>query len=171
MKITHPRSLTNAELSAEVARLAVGEREATVALIVHLAEFDARRLYEGAGFHSLFDYGQTVLHLSEDAIYNRMEAARAARDYPAVVDMLWAGTLSPTTARMLRRHLTPENHRELLAAAAGLGKRGVEHLLAWWFPEPDVAPSVRKLPQRPSAPREVIVPPGGGREDATAVRL
>src|SRR6476660_2359468 len=123
MKITQPHALTNAELTAEVARLAVGEREATVALIVHLAELDARRLYEGVGFNSLFEYGQAVLHLSEDAIYNRMEAARAARDYPAVVDMLWAGTLSPTTARMVRRHLTPENHGALLGAAAGLGKR------------------------------------------------
>jgi hypothetical protein len=67
MKITHASSLTNSQLVAEVSRLAGGEREATVALLVHLAEFDARRLHEGAGFQSLFDYCMRVLHFSEDA--------------------------------------------------------------------------------------------------------
>jgi hypothetical protein len=44
MKITHASSLTNPQLTAELSRLAHAERQATVALIVHLAEFDARRL-------------------------------------------------------------------------------------------------------------------------------
>ena len=56
MKITHASHLSDSELAAAASRLAHGEREATVALIVHLAEFDARRLYEPAGFSSLFKY-------------------------------------------------------------------------------------------------------------------
>jgi hypothetical protein len=146
MKITHASHLSNAELVATLGRLAQSEREATVALIVHLAEFDARRLYEPAGYSSLFKYCRAVLRLSEDAVYNRIETARAARRYPVIVDMLVAGSLSPTTARLLARHLTPENREELLAAAAGMGKEDVEELLARWFPEPDVTPRVRKLP-------------------------
>jgi hypothetical protein len=135
-----------------VGRLARGEREATVAFIVHLAEFDARRLYAAAGFSSTFRYCLEALHLSEDAAFNRIEAARAARAYPAVLDMLVAGTLSPTTARMLRRHLTPENHRELLEASSGKSKQQVEKILAVFFPEPDVPTSVRKLPSPPLVP-------------------
>src|SRR4026209_2479513 len=115
MKITHASSLTDSELVTEVGRLAHTEREATVALIVHLAEFDARRLFEGEGFSSTFKYCLEVLRLSEDAAFNRIEAARAARRYPVVLDMLTAGTLSPTTARMLARHLTEQNHDALLA--------------------------------------------------------
>jgi len=107
---------------------------------VHLAEFDARRLYEPAGFSSLFKYCRAVLRLSEDAVYNRIQSARAARRFPVIVDMLLARTLSPTTARLLARRLTPENHEELLSAASGLGKEDVEEMLARWFPEPDVAP-------------------------------
>ena len=110
MKITHASSLTDSELLTEVTRLAHGERNATVALIAHLAEFDARRLFEGLGFSSMFRYCMEVLHLSEDAAFNRIEAARAARRYPVVLDMLITGALSPTTARMLARHLTPDNH-------------------------------------------------------------
>jgi hypothetical protein len=145
MKITHASHLSNDELVTEVTRLARGEREATVALIVHLAEFDARRLFEGAGFSSTFKYCMEVLRLSEDATFNRIEAARAARRYPAVLDMLVAGTLSPTTARMLARHLTAENHEGLLAAASGMSKQEVERLLVRLSPRPEVPPSIRAV--------------------------
>jgi hypothetical protein len=144
MKVTHAAHLSNSELIREVSRLAGDEREATVALIVHLAEFDARRLYAEAGFRSTFQYCVEVLHLSEDAAFNRIRAARAARRHPIVLEMLSTGSLSPTTARMLAPHLTPGNHAELLAAAAGKGKKDVERVLARFFPQPDVPSSVRK---------------------------
>jgi hypothetical protein len=146
MKMTDASELDDATLAAELARMAGGERRATAALIVHLAEFDARRLYEPPGFSSLFEYGRRVLHLSEDAIYNRIETARAARRWPAILDMLITGRLSVTTARMLARRLSAENHQALLAEASGKGKRDVEELLARHFPQADVATSVRRLP-------------------------
>jgi hypothetical protein len=43
--------------------------------------------------------------------------------------------------------MTMQNQDELLSAAAGLGKRAVEELMARRFPRPDVAPLVRKLPR------------------------
>ena len=167
--MTHPTHLTDTALTTELGRLAGREREATAALIVHLAEFDARRLYEGAGYSSVFQYCRAVLLLSEDAAYNRIQTARAARRHPAIVDMLVGGTLSPTTARLIARRLTSENHRELLAAASGKGKQAVEELLARWFPQADVAPRVRALPHRPVSiatldppVSHVAVAPAGG---------
>jgi hypothetical protein len=141
-------SLTDNALAAELGRLARHEREATATFIVHLAEFDARRLYEGTGHASMFSYCRAVLRLSEDAAYNRIKAARAARTYPEIVGMLADGSLSPTTVRLLAPHLTSENHDRLLAAASGSGKQQVEELLARWFPRPDVGPLVRKRPNR-----------------------
>src|SRR5258708_1847905 len=135
MKLERASHLTDSELIAEVAQLACGERAATVALIVHLAEFDARRLFAGFGFSSTFKYCLEVLRLSEDAAFSRIRAARLARKYPVVVDMLLEGSLSPTTARMLARHVTADNHVALLAAASGRGKREVEKLLVGLFPE------------------------------------
>jgi hypothetical protein len=160
MKITHASGLTDSELVTAVTRLARGEREATVALIVHLAEFDARRLFAGAGFSSTFKYCLEVLHLSEDAAFNRIEAARAARRFPAILDMLVLGTLSPTTARMLARHLTPENREALLAAASGMSKHEVEKLLAQRAPQPDVPASIRPVASetKPGALPSIAVP-------------
>src|SRR5689334_1749974 len=123
MMIERASRLTDSELTAQVAHLAHGERASTVALIVHLAEFDARRLFAAEGFSSTFSYCTEVLRLSEDAAFNRIQAARLARDYPVVVDLLLEGALSPTTACMVARRVTPENHRALIAAASGRGKR------------------------------------------------
>jgi hypothetical protein len=152
MLITHASHLSNTELTAELNRLARCEREATAALIVHLAEFDARRMFEGAGYPSLFKYCMAVLHLSEDAVYNRIKAARAGRDYPVIIERLESGALSLTTVRLLAPRLTNENHQELLAAASGKGKQAVEELLARRFPQPDVPARVRKIPSRQVTP-------------------
>src|SRR5436305_8523419 len=145
MKIERASCLTDSDLIAQVAQLARGERAATVALIVHLAEFDARRLFAGFGFSSTFKYCVEVLRLSEDATFNRIQAARLARKYPVVVEMLLEGTLSPTTAGMLARHLTADNHLALLSAASGKGKRAVEELLVGLFPKAERPASVRPI--------------------------
>lgn len=145
MKINDATHLTDSELITEIGRLGGVERAATVALIAHLAEFDARRLFEGLGFSSTFKYCMVELRLSEDAAFNRIEAARAARRYPLVLEMLESGALSPTTARMIARRLTPENHEQVLAAASGRSKQDVELLLAGVFPQPDVRSSIRPL--------------------------
>jgi hypothetical protein len=80
--------LSDAELLAAVARLARSEREATTSLVSHIAELDARRLYLGEGFSSMFAYCTGALHLSEHEAYNRIEAARATRRFP-VVSSCW----------------------------------------------------------------------------------
>src|SRR5881397_2205603 len=142
MKIDIASRLSDDDLIAQVKALARCEREATACLIAHLAELDARRLYLPAGFSSLFTYCCEVLHLSEPAAYNRIEAARAARRFPVVLEMLAEASLSLATVRLLASHLTEENHQELLAAAAGRSKRGVEELLVRYFPRPDVPAAV-----------------------------
>ena len=143
-----PSQLSDAELVAAVATLAATERRTTVALIAHLAEMEARRLYLEAGFPSLFVYCVQVLRLSEGGAYNRIEAARAARGFPVVLQLLDPGLLNLASLRLLAPHLTTENHEGLLAAASGKSKREVQALLAAAFPKPDVAPSIRKVPDR-----------------------
>lgn len=139
-------SLSDKALESTLAGLVRRERGITAELISHLVEFDARRLYLGAGFSSLFTYCCEVLKLSEGEAYNRIEAARTARRFPQVLDRLREGSLNLTTARLLAPHLTDDNHAHLLAAASGKSKRAVEELLAGEFPRPAVVASVRKLP-------------------------
>jgi hypothetical protein len=151
MQNTFPSHLSDNQLAVEVNRLARDEREVTAALVAHLVEFDSRRLYLGAGCPSLFVYCTEVLHLSEHGTYNRIEAGRAARQFPVILEMLRDGSLNLATVRILAPHLTIENHRELLAAAHGRSKREVQGLVARHFPQPAVPTLVRKLPVRTEA--------------------
>jgi hypothetical protein len=146
--IAIPSHLSDGALIAEVTRCAREERHATAQLVAHLAELDARQLYLGAGKSSLFAYCHDVLGLSADAAYNRVEAARVCRLFPQTLAQLDDGSLTVTSVRLLSRHLTAENHRELLAAASRRSKREVEELVAVRFPKPDTPTSVRKVPER-----------------------
>jgi hypothetical protein len=87
---------------------------ATGELLGLLAEVDTTRLYLGEGCSSLFAYCTQVLHLSEHAAYHRIEAARAARQYPVILERVASGDMTLTAVAMLRPHLTAENHEALL---------------------------------------------------------
>ena len=78
MTITMPSHLSDDELTAKVQALARGEQEATALLIAHLAEFDGRRLYLGAGCSSLFTYCCEILQLSSSITTSRMESVAKA---------------------------------------------------------------------------------------------
>jgi hypothetical protein len=138
--------LSDHDLDAELLRLARTEHDATVKLVEHLAELAARRLHLAAGFRSLFEYCRERLVLSEGEAYNRVVASRAVRLFPYVLSRLTEGSVNLTTVRLLFKHLTPQNHRELVDAAAGKSKREVERLIAARFPQPAIPFSVRKVP-------------------------
>ena len=138
--------LSDDQLLSSVKALAGAEQRATADLIAALAEIDRRKLFLGQGCPSLFTYCTEVLHLSEHAAYSRIEAARAARRFPKVLDCLADGGLTLTAVCLLASVLTPENHEELLEAARHKSKRDVEHLVAMTRPRPDVSTVIRKLP-------------------------
>ena len=81
-------------------------RLVTADLLALLGELDARRLYLGEGCSSLFTYCTQVLHLSEHAAYHRIEAARAARRFPIILELVADGSVTLTTVALLRPHLT-----------------------------------------------------------------
>jgi hypothetical protein len=141
-----PPSLSDDQLLSSVKALARAERHATAQLIAALAELDRRKLFLGLGYSSLFNYCTEALHLSEHAAYNRIEAARASRLFPVILDHLADGAVTLTTICLLGPLLTAENHEALLSAARHKTRREVEHLVAVTRPKADVPPVVRRLP-------------------------
>ena len=92
-------------------------------------EIDSRRLYLGEGCASMFSYCTQVLHLAEGAAYNRIEAARAARSYPLILELFEQSAITLTAVRLLAPHLTAENHAAVLASAQHKSKREIEELV------------------------------------------
>lgn len=123
-------------------------RRTTAEIVAHLAEMDARRLYAEKGYSSLFAYCVQELSFSEDEACRRIEAARLMRRFPVIHGLLERGTLSLTVLGLLKPHLTDENHEKLLAGVSGANVRRAKEWLARRFPQPDVASTIRKLPER-----------------------
>lgn len=129
------------DLSAIVAR----DRANTAALLAHLAEVDARRLYAPAGYPSMYLYCVNELGLSEDGALKRIRVARTAREFPAVFVAIEKGALNLTAVLLLTPFLSPPTADELIDAAAGKCRSELEQLLAARFPRPDVPTRVEPL--------------------------
>ncbi len=138
--------MSDRDLLGATARAVRDERRSTADLLALLGELDSRRLYLGEGCSSLFTYCTQVLQLSEHAAYHRIEAARAARQFPIIVGLVADGSVTLTTVALLRPHLTAENHEARLAGALHRSKREVEHQIAGFAPKPDAKTLIRRLP-------------------------
>lgn len=146
--------LSDQQLVEHIDCLALSERQATARLVVSLAELEARGVHFALGYSSLFAYCRERLHLSENAALNRIEAARAGRAFPLILERLGEGALTLTAIRLLRPVLTVANHRDVVEQARHMGKQDVLELIARLKPQPPVPSVVRKLPETRSSVAE-----------------
>ena len=160
-------TLSDAALIDHVGALVAREQRTTAELVASLSELDARRLYLGAGYSSLFTYCTQVLHLSEYAAYGRIEAARCARRFPEILERLADGSLTLTAVSLLAPLMTCGNASVLLKRARHKSKREVEHLVAEMRPKPSVATVVRKTP----LPRNKVQAPSNASNPAEPMSM
>ena len=76
--------LSDQTLLSDLAALVARDRATTAALLAHIAEVDARRLYLPAAYPSLYAYCVGELGLCEQVAFKRIRAARTARQFPAI---------------------------------------------------------------------------------------
>lgn len=136
------------ELVKALPKLASRERELTADLLAHLAELEARRLYDVMGFHSMWEYCIEALRMCRTTAWRKLTAARICYRFSGNFERIATGELQVAVVAELHKHLTEENGVELLAACIGKSFREVERLLAERFPKPDVCDSVRRLPRK-----------------------
>jgi len=141
------RSIPDDELLLRLSALLLQSRRVESELVAHIGEVEARRLYTRRACSSMHKYCTQILHLSEHEAYLRIEVARAARQEPVLLEMLGDGRIHLSGALKLARHITPENRAALLKRATHASKREIEELVAEISPRPDVAATVRKLPE------------------------
>lgn len=120
------RDLTDNQLLSAVKVLVAREREATTALVLSLAEVEARQLFLALGYPSLHSYCERELQLSRAAAFSRIRAARTLRSFPAAIEHLVNGSITLTNLNVLAPHLTADNHVALMNAARYQTKETVE---------------------------------------------
>jgi 5-methylcytosine-specific restriction endonuclease McrA len=133
--------LTDAALHGELKRLTGSTNTLMAQLLAHLAEVEARGIHRERACSSLYTYCVYELRMSEDEAQRRCRAARLARQFPALLDMLAEASIHLTGILLVGPHLTEGNQAELLARARFRTKRELERLLAEIAPCRDV-PSV-----------------------------
>jgi hypothetical protein len=137
-------TISDQQLLTDLRTAAASERQATAHLIALLAEMDVRKLYLGEGYSSLFTYCTQSLQLSEHAAYGRIEAARTARRFPIVLELLMEGAITLTAVCLLANHLTAENYVAVLQAARYKTKREVEQQVATVSRKPEAPSRIRR---------------------------
>src|SRR6185503_9611991 len=130
-------TMSDAELIARLAALVREERRLTAAVLLHIAEVEARGLHLAAACPSMYAYCTRVLGMSEDEAFKRIRAARALRKFPVVAEAVANGRLHLTAVVLLAPHLTDDCAENLVGEASGKSKAEIEILLARRAPRPD----------------------------------
>ena len=138
----------------------------TAALLRHIDVIDRRKLWAKYGHPSLFDFCVSRHHMSESTAAKRIGAARAARRFPVLFEMVGRGELHLSGIHRLKAHLTPGNHQSILGQAKHRTLREIDVLVARLAPKPDVPATLRALPERRAptirvAPDAAASPPFG----------
>ncbi len=143
MQLEH---LSDNEVLANLADVIGSRRKITVELVAYLGEVEARRLERWEACSSMYEFCCRRLRLSEGSAHRHLAAARIARSYPMVLDLLRDGRIHVTALSLLQKCLNAENHAELLAEACDKSKAEVELLIRSRFPRPDVEDAIRPSP-------------------------
>src|SRR5687768_10041871 len=94
MRSTHDLgSLSDSGLLARLGELVRRDRQHTAELLRHLDEVDRRQLWAKYGHPSMFDFCVVRYHMSESEASKRIGAARAARRFPVLLEMVARGEL------------------------------------------------------------------------------
>lgn len=146
--------VNNNDLLAQLKDLVGASNQLTSVILAHLAEVEARSIYREVACSSLYAYCVYELRLSEDESQRRILAARAARRFPVLFEMLESAAIHLTGIVLLAPHLTDENHAELLDRARFRTKREIQKLIAEVAPQADVPAKIEPLgPQAPTRGR------------------
>jgi hypothetical protein len=156
------KNVSDDELLRSVSLMVGNERKNLARMVAHLAEVGERRLHLKIGCSSLFDYCLRRLGFSEGEAFRRMTAARLARRFPVIFELLADGDIHLCALCELRDVLTQDNHRTLLAEASRKTKIQVKELVARQFPRPDVSSSIRRLPAPARVTTEHLSLPAAG---------
>jgi hypothetical protein len=112
--------LTDDELLASTRRLVGKTNQLLAALLLHLAEVEARGAHRTRSCASLYTYCIYELRFSEDAAARRSAAARFVKQFPALLGAVAAGELHLTGLLMIGRcsrlKITPKCWAELAFA-------------------------------------------------------
>jgi hypothetical protein len=144
-KITLIQDMSNHEITQSIDRTFKNERQLQADFLVLLSEISSRRLHIHLGYSSLMVYCVEHFGLTEFSAYKRMQIARAAKNYPGLIEAIRNNETNLTVAAMIAPQLKRETAAEQMKQCAGKSKGQVKKIIAGWNPQPDVKESIRHM--------------------------
>ena len=143
--MTNYSLLSDQELHEKTLQSAAQEKSATLKLLEHLVEVDARMLHARRGYSSLWEYVHLALGYSESQSSERVSAMRLMKKIPEVKSAIEQGTMTLTSTLKLatfvkREKADTETTIELLKECAGKSTREVEKILISRAEKPEYLP-------------------------------
>lgn len=131
-------------------KLASDENVVVAELLEVLIAIEDKKVLDGH-YASMHDFCVAHLRMSEGSAYRRTNAAKLAKRFPALLQMVAAGDVTLSALVALRPHLREDNFRELIEKTRGMTKRALEDYLRERFESgggarPARPGRVRKLP-------------------------
>lgn len=158
-EIAECAAMSDEQLTAALAEAVKNERTALISLLVRLGEFYNRDLSLKRGYQSPFDYCTRVLGYSRGAAGRRIAAAKAARQYRSILNLLAKGEITLTAIAMLARFLTPENHWNLLRRASRKSEDEIDRMIAELAPRTAPKDRIRAIGNgAPTIPDPAVSP-------------
>ncbi len=160
-------ALSDRALLRQTSTLVRHERHLQGAVIDHLAEIEARRLYLQRGCSSLFDYAVRELGYSDAAAGRRISAVRLCADQPDARERLRDGSLTLSAAAELQWAFDRQRRRGSISgtasrAPAGSATENATEVASAPAVPADLAPSGAAAPDGPAAdgtlPRTSVPP-------------
>ncbi len=160
-------ALSDRELLRQTSTLVRHERHLQGAVIDHLAEIEARRLFLQRGCSSLFDYAVRELGYSDPAAARRIGAVRLCADQPDARERLRDGSLTLSAAAELQWAFDRQRRRGSICgtasrAPAGSAPENAAAAASSSAVSAGLAPSGAAAPDGPAAdgtPPRTSVPP------------
>lgn len=98
--------------------------------LIAIGEFFFRELARKMGAPTSAAWLSRECQLSRRTAYEYLNVAKKLRNFPRLVDVFLAGSVSYSAVRLLLRYLTPDNEQELVDKAVGLTYEGLEKELS-----------------------------------------
>ena len=156
------KSVRDEDLLRQLLELVKQSRGVEAEVVAHIGEVELRRLYAQAACSSMFEYCRRILRLRENEAYLRITVARAAREHPALLEMLRDGRLHLSGIARLAPHLTRQNTEAVLKRACEMSHREIRELVSDASrPRAEAAREVggdEPWPATPQQPRDRIAP-------------
>lgn len=140
------KNISNSDLSLRLEKLVRTERKVTHLVLLHIWEFEARKLYAELGYDRMYSYLTKHLGYSENCAYARLQSARLLNKTPEVLQKLENGSINLTQLTQIQKCLrneelkgegfSPEKTLEIISKVENKNSFDTKKVLAVEFNQP-----------------------------------